>query len=165
MKVHRLMLVMFMLLIFSVHGTVARAYEYTYKQVIEIPGKSKQQIFEQSKQWIAKAFVSAKKVIEYESLQEGKIIGNSSVALIDSYRTIFGVEMVKGEYLARFSMTEDIKEGKLRITIDQVRVQNGYGVERGENLYDNQWKEIEPKLIALIKNLTEHLNKSVSDNW
>ena len=53
----------------------------SYQQLIQLPGQTKKQIFERSKQWMAKTFVSSKKVIEYENLEEGQIIGNSSADL------------------------------------------------------------------------------------
>ena len=136
----------------------------SYQQVIDVPIQSKQQIFEKSKQWMAKTFVSSKQVIEYENLLEGKIIGNGSANLTFTYVSSL-TGPVTQNYHARFSMTEDIKEGKARITFDQIWVQNGYGVGGGESITQDGWDKLKPKLIALTQNLTEYLIKSPSESW
>lgn len=85
--------------------------------VIELPGKSKPDIFEQSKQWIAQTFKSAKAVIEYENKEEGIIIGNGSIN-----RPTSGVYLGSGGHLIAFNMKEEIKEQKARISFENLKI-------------------------------------------
>ncbi|MFE0305554.1 DUF4468 domain-containing protein, partial [Bacillus altitudinis] len=48
-------------------------------QVIEVPNKSKDQIFEDSKIWIAQSFKSANNVIQYADKSTGSIIGKGNI--------------------------------------------------------------------------------------
>lgn len=143
---------------------IAPVNDASYQQVIDLPSQSRQQIFEKSKQWMAKTFVSSKQVIEYESLQEGKIIGNGSANLTFTYVSSL-TGPVTQNYHVRFSMTEDIKDSKARITFDQIWVQNGYGVGGGEGITQDGWDKLKPKLNTLTQNLTEYLSKSTLESW
>lgn len=87
--------------------------DMTYQKVIELQGKTKDQIFEKSKQWIASTFKSAKAVIEYENKQEGTIIGNGSMD-----RPISSINIQSGS-LITYNMREDIKDNKVRLTFEK----------------------------------------------
>jgi hypothetical protein len=94
------------------------ARETNLQIVIETPGHSKEQIFEKSKQWIALNFRSAKSVIEYENKAEGKIMGNGSANVPkNAIEAIGGVQKT-----AHFTMVEDIKDGKARLTFENIMV-------------------------------------------
>ena len=136
----------------------------SYQRVIDLPGLTKQQIFEKSKQWMAKTFISSKQVIEYENLQEGQIIGNSTANLTFTVVSSL-VGPVTSSYQARFTITEDIKDGKARITFDRVWVQNLNAGREGEGITQDGWNQLKPKLISLAQNLTEHLTTSSPKNW
>jgi hypothetical protein len=49
------------------------------EKIFNFPGKSKIQLYEKSKQWLAYYFRSSKSVIDYENEKIGKIIGNISL--------------------------------------------------------------------------------------
>lgn len=116
------MKILFMVCLLMLAGCVSANYEVMPNEqmvvlkIIEIPGKKKDELFELSKIWITKNFKSAKAVVEYENKETGTIIGNGS----------FFRPSVSFHYSASdkvlFSMTEEIKEQKIRITFDKLAV-------------------------------------------
>ena len=50
-------------------------------EVVEIPGKSKDEIFTKSRQWFSQYFVSGESVVDYEDQAAGTIIGNGIAGL------------------------------------------------------------------------------------
>lgn len=71
------------------------------QKVVNIPGFTKNQIFEQSKIWIAMNFKSAKAVIEYENKEQGTLIGNG---------------ILPNVWSLCFTMKIDIKDEKLKVS-------------------------------------------------
>lgn len=90
--------------------------ELSYQKVLELPGQSKETIYEKSKQWIATNFKSAKAVIEYDSKTDGVIIGNGTIDRPASEVHISGTHHIT------FLLREDIKDNKARLTFDKPEV-------------------------------------------
>jgi len=141
------------------------AANITSQQVIELPTLSKQQIFERSKQWMARTFVSSKQVIQYESLPEGKIIAKGSVGFIGYYTsTLFGPDQGE-ECQSRFTMTEDIKDGKARITYDQIMEPECPAVGGFNGIGQAGLGRLKQRLISLTDDLSKDLSKIANDTW
>jgi len=79
------------------------------ERIVEVQ-KSKNEIFVASMDWIAKTFVSAKAVIEYQDKEAGKIVGHG-YALVN-----YGLIPTDTYY----TLTIDTKDGKARISIQGV---------------------------------------------
>ena len=93
-------MLLFMLFYSSAFGKyleVATEEEMTMTQVVEIPGQSKDQLFEKAKIWLAETASSSKEVIQYESKEEGKIVGKASIL---HYSSILGPPAVQVGNLA-----------------------------------------------------------------
>lgn len=140
----------------------------SFQKVIELSNFSKLQIFEKSKQWMALTFVSAKKVIEYEDRIEGKIIGNglSTISYVPVvHSAMLGNLTFPVEYDVRYSIVEDIKDGKAKITISNFQLFNKNGGSIG-SLYVDGWNQLEPKFKLLCKNLEDYILKpNDGQNW
>ena len=136
----------------------------SYQEIILAPGQSKKQLFEKSKQWLALTFVSAKKVIEYENEAEGKIIGNgSSTITFTVNNSMVGPTTVP--YSVGYSMIEDIKDGKARILISNIKLLNMYGSAYSP-IYVDGWQQLKPKLEALCISLRSFLiSDPENKNW
>ena len=136
----------------------------SYQEVMDISGQSQKQIFERSKQWMALTFVSAKKVIEYENAEEGKIIGNgSSTILFKAEGGISGQIIIPQGVM--FSIIEDVKDNKVRVTINNVRITDKTGGV-GSGIYADGWKQLQPELIGLCSSLkTFLLSKPNQSSW
>jgi len=76
--------------------------------VVNVPGMSKQQIFEKARQWITYKFVSGRAVIDYKDLTTGRIIAKGYVFL-DSF-----MGSVMNAYLIA---TIDCVNGKAKLTL------------------------------------------------
>lgn len=96
----------------------AQESEITY--VESIPSKTKEQIFNGAKIWIAESFRSAKAVIEYENKDEGVLIGNGS----ETYPCFVGCGNSSSTSVS-YTMRIDIKDEKVKITIFNIRSQQG----------------------------------------
>lgn len=128
----------------------------TYQEVIVSPGKSQQQLFEKSKQWLALTFVSSKKVIEYENITEGRIIGNGSSTVTYTVEGLSAGKMVIPQDVL-FTMIEDIKDGKVRLTINNVMLKNKGGVSEPA-VYAYAWEQLKPQFMSLCSSLNTFLN-------
>src|SRR4030067_1568694 len=116
MKKHRLAvsIQLFLFLLCGCMPTLIPSDSTTVQRVIEVPGIPKDIIYERSRIWIAKTFRSSKAVIEYENKETGVIIGNGIV-----YYTLSAGFSSAGVPV-RFTMKEDIKDGRIRITFDNL---------------------------------------------
>ena len=96
-------------------------------KVVEAPGMSKDQIFERSKIWLAKTFRQpasgfaednwTRTVIRYENGAKGIIVANA--AILYPYRNFSG-DTYKEGWEVRFTMTEEMRDGKARVTFSDL---------------------------------------------
>ena len=120
----------------------------TVQRVIEVPGIPKDIIYERSRIWIAKTFRSSKAVIEYENKETGVIIGNGIIHYTVKADPL-GLYMA--EVPVRFTMKEDIKDGRIRITFDNLFE----GTGDFPATYQQSMDRIRPKLLSLADSLGE----------
>ncbi|OGQ00756.1 MAG: hypothetical protein A2Z40_04080 [Deltaproteobacteria bacterium RBG_19FT_COMBO_60_16] len=147
MNTHRLTISipLFLLLIYGCMPTLIPPDSITIQKVIEVPGIQKDVIYERSRIWIAKTFRSSKAVIEYENKETGVIIGNGIV-----YYTL-SAGFSSAEVPVRFTMKEDIKDGRIRITFDNLYE----GTLEIPVKYRQSMDRIRPKLLSLADSLGE----------
>lgn len=89
----------------------------SFEKVFETPGHTRDQIFTSSKIWVAENFKSAKAVIEYESKEEGTLIGNGLIPF--PCKGAFDC-LGKGQWKVRFTMRVDMKDDKFRLTFSNI---------------------------------------------
>ena len=118
----------------------------TYQEIIEAPGKSQQQLFEKSRQWLALTFVSSKKVIEYENATEGRIIGNGADTVFFYAEGAMMGKMAISQNAA-FTITEDVKDGKARVVINNIREFQGHHMQL-QKIRSIRW-------ISMLQNIPE----------
>lgn len=125
----------------------------SHQEIIEVANKSKQQLFEKSKQWIALSFKSAKNVIEYENIAEGKIIGNGTSTVVFNTESAM-IGKMSYPIVIPFVMIEDIKEERARIVFKSDGIQ----------LY--AWEQLKPQFIQLTNSLRSYLISDGTDkSW
>lgn len=136
------------------------------QKTIEIPGMKKDEIFEKSKMWVAKTFHSAKAVLEYENKETGVIIGNGIIKY-----PVDGMEvMVKSRWKIGFTMKEDIKDGKIRLTFDNLILHlpadNNSPASQVTLILEGDFKSAQVGADELGKSLTTYLISGAQDsNW
>jgi hypothetical protein len=143
--------------------------ETSIQIIREIPGQSKEAIFEKSKMWIARNFKSTKAVIEYDNKDNGTIIGNG---VID--RPLSAVYAGSFPSTISFTMNQEIKDGKIRLTFDKLQVHwpAGYSAALGAYpasdapiSYQADFDGAKAKLMQLADSLVSELSKKQSDSW
>lgn len=94
--------------------TACAAEDLSVENIVEVPGKTKDQIFTATKTWIAQSFVSGKAVIESEDKEAGRIIGNAAITF-PCYSNSF-VCFGKKNWKLNFNVRLDMKDNKFRAT-------------------------------------------------
>jgi hypothetical protein len=141
-------------------------------EVVNVPSKSRDQIFEGSKIWIAQSFKSANNVIQYADKETGSIIGKGNIqypcdGFIDC--GAFGNDKVN------FTIKIDSKDNKARVVISDITrtnltyVKGGYNVNIGKeapiNIVEHQQK-ISTKLKGVIDQYKKAITTNdLSENW
>lgn len=130
---------------------VVPSHDLGRQEVFEVPGQSRDAIFEKSKGWIAKSFNSARSVIEYENKAEGKLIGKG---------TIFGsINGGLSPVTASFTLEEDIKDGRVRITVADIKMADG------RPFYEVYRPAVLPQIYQIPGDLKAYLLRSGSSDW
>jgi hypothetical protein len=92
--------------------------DLTIKQVVEVPGFTKHQIYDCCKIWVAENFRSAKAVIEHDDRENCCLIGNGIIKY-----PCHGLECIaKGDWQVHFTMRIDTKDGKFRQTFSNLQL-------------------------------------------
>ncbi|MHA3061178.1 DUF4468 domain-containing protein [Acinetobacter sp. ANC 4631] len=141
-------------------------------EVIDINGKSKDQLFEASKIWIAKSFNSSNNVIQYADKESGSIIGKGNMkfpcdGFIDC--SAFGNDRVN------FTIKIDTKDNKARVTLSDITrtpltyINGGLNTNIGKDLPITQVKQqqqVKPALQSIIRQYkSEVTSQTNQSNW
>jgi len=94
--------------------------ERKFERIVELPGFSKDQIFDATRIWIAENFKSAKAVIEYENKEAGTIIGNGIIPYPASGGPLKQVTFAN--WKVPFTMKVDIKDQRFRLTFSNIEL-------------------------------------------
>lgn len=145
----------------STSATLLPAEELKVQGVIEVSGKTTDELYVGSREWMAKTFQSSKAVIEYEDKEAGIVVGKG-------YAKIFK-NIVKID--TWFTFTVEVKDGKVRTTFDNLynimhMPQSGGGTKEqlGEITTAEQMALIRPVFESYIESLKQHLTEG-EDDW
>lgn len=143
----------------------------TIVQVFEAPGADKAEVFRAGRQWIAENFRSAKAVIEYESADDGTIIGKGFIP----YPCASGWECTaKPDWTVPFTLRFEAKDQRFRLTFSDLRIQwpaqfaNGVTQPAGDLVVRKQkdLDKIKAKLIAAGPGIQTMVSREKSsDDW
>jgi hypothetical protein len=143
----------------------------TFEKVYQAQGYSKDQIFDNTKIWIAENFKSAKAVLEYENKETGTIIGNGIIPY-----PCDGLECIaKSDWKVPFTMRVDIKDQRFRLTFSNLNLSwppsynRTYGAQRGHDGPIRNLSDIEvvkPELLKFGDQIKTSLRKAkAKSNW
>lgn len=94
-------------------NAMATAEDMNPQAVIDVPGITKDEIFDATNRYIAETFNSAKAVIDYTDKPSGTIIGNASF----SYPCVGAMECIgKGGFYVMAKIKVEAKDGKFRLS-------------------------------------------------
>ena len=138
----------------------------TVTSVVDIPGKTKDQIYIGAKTWIAETFRSAKAVVEVDSKEDGLIIGNGNIP----YPCAGASDCIgTSTFKVGFTMKCEIKDAKYRVIFSNIRIltPGQAGVySPGDNpiYWQKDMDKIKPRLLQLSDELASSIKgQSKSD--
>ena len=128
------------------------------RQVSEIPGVSKRELFEGAKLWLAGSFSSDLDVIQYANRDQGTIVGKTSLPY--GRPSKFGGP---DRFDFRFTVTVETKDGRIRTTFSEMALVGYHGFE---GILKDDMDEIRPQLLAAVKALVAMFQKEPQqDEW
>ncbi|HDY87340.1 MAG TPA: DUF4468 domain-containing protein [bacterium] len=124
------------------------------QRIIEV-NKPKDELYKLSNEWMAKTFKSSKAVIQYQDKEEGVIVGKGFTSVkylgyVDTY----------------FTMTIEVKDEKLRVTLEDIylhQIIQSIEVESPLDL-QQQWDKAKPELEEIIDRLEAYV-KEEAEEW
>ncbi len=100
------------------------------QKVLQVPGMTKEQIYENSRLWIARSFKPYRAVwlykrktgpvVEYANEKEGILIATGTISY--PYKTFSLTEGYKLYWEVTFTMEEDIKDGRVMVTFSNLDI-------------------------------------------
>lgn len=112
-------ILMVFILIGCIKGQYIKEPYTSVEKIVEVPGYTQNEIFDQTKIFIAENFRSAKAVMEYENRETGTIIGNGNI----KYPTDGGFQaMALSTFRTNFTIRVDIKDGRLRCIFSNIKI-------------------------------------------
>ncbi len=125
--------------------------ERIIQQVFEVD-RPKDELFDLAMEWVAKTFRSAQAVIQYQDREAGKIVGKGNMA----------VTYVLFSYPTYFTLTIEIKDGRVRATVEDAYIlvdfENEVPIRNVE-----QMKRFKPKVLELFMSLEGALKAEQAD--
>ncbi|GBC63993.1 DUF4468 domain-containing protein [Desulfonema ishimotonii] len=132
--------------------------ELTIRQVLEIPGVSKNELFERAKTWVGQSFSNSLDVIQSANRTRGTVIGKTYIS--HSRPARFGQ---KDFFELRFTLMVEAKDNKIRTTFTDMRLMNQFGVQ---TILKTDMEELRPRLEEAVKSLVASFNTEKTDeNW
>lgn len=114
-----------------------------YSEIVDLNGQGQEGIYESSKIWIAKKFVSANNVIQYADKNSGRIIGKGNFAL-NCPADVKGMACIAyTSTKAEFTLEIEVKDNRARLTFSDIhQAVNNYPIfeEKSKKVLDDQLK-------------------------
>lgn len=153
-KITILSLALLGLLFVSCASTQASTEDYHYESIVDFPGMTAQEIYDNANLWAVQTFKKADSVIEYSNADTGTISGKFSwetngfygVYTVNSARAIFSIQ---------------IKDEKARLMFDfsEIYVKQGYnGFWRKANSSEFKKTNFQQTCQELVKDFNSYIN-------
>lgn len=147
-----------------------------YEEVIDAPGISSEQLYQNAKIWFLDTFRSSKEVITFEDPEIGIVSGNG---LFNIYSQFMNQTIERTVY---FSVRIEVKENRFRYSISDLRVGSAisepYPVEKqfhpdflfkkNGKPVESEWKfawSYEKEIMAIEESIKKSMVKVKKDDW
>lgn len=121
------------------------------RQVSEIPGVSKQDLFEGAKLWMSSSFSTDLDVIQYANRDQGTIVGKT---YLPYGRPSKWAGSDRFEF--RFTVTVETKDNRIRTTFSEMELANYHGFDR---IRKDDMEVLRPQLEASVEALVAMFQK------
>lgn len=147
-----------------------------YEEVVEAPGFSSEQLYQNAKIWFLDAFRSSKDVITFEDPQIGIVSGNGNFNIYSEFmnQTI--------ERTVYFSVRIEVKENRFRYYITDLRVGSAisepypvhkqfhpdYLFKKNGKPVESEWKfawSYEKEIISIEQSIKSSMIKTKKEDW
>lgn len=99
------------------------SFSQEYSEVVQVEGKTADQLYASAKEWIAKTFVSANDVIQMDDVTAGKLIGKGYAEVANSYTTAGMMKLTMFiTWKLNFTITIAVKDGRYKCDITDISV-------------------------------------------
>lgn len=175
-----LLSILFVLFFISTHAQTELAYNSEsgmteMQQIFLFEGKSSEEIYNRTKSWIVKAYKNPEHVVVGEA-------ENEVVKINGAFNEFYDANVMSPSLLfPTYTLRIDIKDGKARITINDIKIKNELNTyEITYSLYKKGFvpktsnnakvirKNIESQANSLLISFNEHVNQEVkaqNDDW
>ncbi|MGV8094512.1 MAG: DUF4468 domain-containing protein [Mangrovibacterium sp.] len=89
------------------------ANSQSYSEVIEVPGKTADQLYASARMWFADNFKSANDVLQMDDSKAGILIGKGNTTVAENYSVSMGVPMTS-EWNTHFTIKVMVKDGRYK---------------------------------------------------
>jgi hypothetical protein len=128
------------------------------QEVSDVPGFTKEELFNGGKVWVAKSFSADLDVIQYANRDQGVIVGKTSIPHERAAK--FGGT---DRFELRFTVVVETKDDKIRTTFKDLRLMGGFGIDP---LLASDMEVIRPKLEDSVQALIASFEKrSDMETW
>ena len=132
-------------------GDAVREVQY----VVEITGKKQNEIYNETKLWVAENFTSAKAVIDYEDPMNGILICNGVLSDIKLESGLIAIYLS-----ASFKMKTEAKDGKVRFTFNNFKMTN----RNSDVMYETEIEQVVTRIQQFGSEIKNHiLSNQASD--
>jgi hypothetical protein len=107
-----------LLIAFALFPSLLFAKNYT--EVVEVPGKTADQLYSSAREWFAETFNSANHVLQMDDPKLGKLIGKGSTIIKESATAGLARTKAFVWYTIDFTVKIYLKDGKYKVTIDDI---------------------------------------------
>ncbi|GAB2927572.1 DUF4468 domain-containing protein [Rheinheimera gaetbuli] len=154
-------------LLFTLMGCGVSTVRYVpveVAQVINVPGKNQQEIYDKARQWFSHYFVSGKSVIDYEDVNTGVIIGNGKADIGSDFMGVIA-------YGIDYTIRVETKDGRFRVLTNIIKHTNSdstygtYDVATPSGDRKNKAKEHVDKIAANIEAYVNSNAHGASSDW
>ena len=115
----------------TIMGAKAAPEMRTFEKIIDISGKTKDQIYIKANSWFVETFNSAESVIEFQDKEAGKIIGKYVFTYTEG---VYG-------YSVKQTVDLEMKDDKVRVKINNPLYKTTSGM--GETYYNTSYQALE----------------------
>lgn len=142
-----------------------------YSEVVEMQGKTKDQLYDYSRQWVARSFKSSNSVTQYSNAESGTIIGKGNIPF--PCKGYIECSAYANSNI-NFTLTIDVKDNKSRVSFSDLgiymppSISGGIKFNGGDNLpiwQDKHKPLVESELKAIIQDYKRSNVSTNSQNW
>jgi hypothetical protein len=128
------------------------------REISEIPGVSKEDLFEGAKLWLITAFSSDVDVIQYANRDQGVIVGKTSLPYSRPSRWVGS-----DRFDYRFTVTVETKDNRIRTTFSDMALVGFHGYE---SIRKDDMAALKPQLDAAVAGLVASFQREPQqDDW